>query len=119
MTIFWDRQNRPIDDTIEWAQKYEDPAYRIVAVDQDVPGGPMVSTIWEGLAKGAPLHPTTESALIFETAWVVNGNVEQTWWDHTEEQALRRHRVVCLSMLGREPKPEDGHVQTIVERDKK
>jgi len=119
MTLFWNRQNEPIEDVIEWAIMFEDAAFRVVAVDQDGPGTPMVSTIWQGLAQGAPLHPTTETALIFETAYLVNGHVEQMWHDHSEEEALSRHRMVCLSMLGREPRPEDSLVQMIIENERK
>jgi hypothetical protein len=119
MTLFWNRQNEPIEDVIEWAIMFEDPAFRVVAVDQDEPGSPMVSTIWQGLAQGAPLHPTDNTVLIFETAYLVNGHVENRWHDHSEEDALHRHRMVCLSMLGREPRPEDGHVQTIIDNDRK
>ncbi len=118
MTMFWNRQNEPIEDTIEWAKMFEDPEFRVVACDQDGEGTPMVSTIWQGLAQGAPLHPTTETALIFETAYLVNGHVERTWWDHSEEDALHRHRMVCLSMLGREPLPDGGLKSLIVENEK-
>jgi hypothetical protein len=118
MTLFWDRQNRPIENVIDWAVMFEDPAFRVVACDQDAPGTPMVSTIWQGLAQGAPLHVTDDTALIFETAFLINGHVEQQWWDHSEEQALHRHRMVCLSMLGREPRPEDGLVQMIIDNER-
>jgi len=119
VTLFWDRQNKPIEDTLVWARLYEDPAYRIIAVDQDAEGTPMVSTIWEGLDRAVNLHVTDETAMIFETAYLEDGLVVQAWLAHSEEEALIRHRMVCLSMLGREPRPESGHVQTIVEREKR
>lgn len=118
MTLFWDRQNQPIEDTIEWARKYEDDAYRIVAVDSDGPTSPMISTIWEGLDRGHYLHQDGSTALIFETARVVDGDVVEAWLSHTEEDALHNHRQACIDFLGREPRPEDGHVQTIIERSK-
>lgn len=119
MTLFWDRQNKPIEDTIVWARKYEDVAYRVVAVDSDGPEAPMVSTIWEGLDRGLSLHQDGSSALIFETALLINGHVENAWLSHTEQEALHIHHQVCVDHLGREPRPEDGHVQTIIERDRK
>ena len=118
-TLFWDRDNKPIEDVIVWAMKFEDPAYRIVAVDQDGPGTPMVSTIWEGLDLARSLRVTDDTAMIFETAYIVNGDVEDRWIDHSEVEAIQRHRMVCLSLLGREPRPSDGHIQTIVEREKR
>jgi hypothetical protein len=117
--MFWDRQNQPIDNVIDWAIMYEDPAFRVVALDQDGPGTPMVSTIWNGLDRGNLLRPTPETVLIFETAYLVNDHVEDVWFDNTEEQALHRHRMVCLSMLGREPRPEDGHVQTVIDNERR
>jgi hypothetical protein len=119
VTLFWDRQNQPIEDTLDWARKYEDPAYRIIAVDQDSEGAPMVSTIWEGLDRAINLHADADTALIFETAYLEDGRVLEAWLAHSEEEARTRHRMVCLSMLGREPDPESGHVQTIVEREKR
>jgi hypothetical protein len=119
MTLFWSRQNEPIEDVIEWAIMFEDAAFRVVAVDQDGPGTPMVSTIWNGLDRGHSLHPEPWNVMIFETAYLENGHVVEYWLDNTEEQALQRHRVVCLSMLGREPRPDDGHVQAIIEQERK
>jgi hypothetical protein len=116
--LFWDRQNQPIEETIEWAKKFEDAAYRNVAVDQDGPDAPMVSTIWQGLDLAHLLRATADTAFIFETAYLEKGLVVQQWIDHSEQDALRRHRMVCLSMLGREPRPEDGLVQKIVERER-
>lgn len=115
--LFWDRQNRPIESVITWAQMFESAVFRVVAVDQDAPGTPMVSTIWNGLDRGHSLHPTPETVLIFETAYLENGHVVQYWLDNTEEQALDRHRMVCLSMLGREPRPEDGLLIELIEHD--
>jgi hypothetical protein len=116
--LFWDRENKPIENTIEWAKKFEDTAYRVIAVDQDGPDTPIVSTIWNGLDRGLGLRPTPETVLIFETAYLEDGLVVQFWLDNTEEQALQRHRMVCLSMLGREPR-DDGHVATIIANDKR
>lgn len=116
MTLFWDRKGQPIEDTIEWAKKLEDPAYRIVAVDTDGPDekAPMVSTIWNGIASLSTQAPVD----IFETALIVNGNLEDMWRSSTEEQALLTHEAICLIHLGREPRPEDGHIQTIVDRER-
>jgi hypothetical protein len=120
-TLFWDRQNQPIEDTIEWAVHFEDPEYRIVAVDQDDEGTPMVSTIWQGLDLARSLHATDDTAMIFETAYLEDGLVVETWHDHSEGEAFHRHRMVCLSMLGREPLPNGGLKNLIVdvERERK
>jgi hypothetical protein len=116
--LFWDRENKPIEDTIEWAMKFEDVAYRVIAVDTDGPDQPMVSTIWEGLDLGHSVIPGS-IPLIFETALVVDGYVTDKWLSATEEDALHNHALACREYLLRDPRPEDGHVQTIIERDKK
>jgi hypothetical protein len=118
MILFWSRQNEPIENVIDWAVMFEDAEFRVVACDQDGPGAPMVSTIWNGLDRSNSLHPTRETVLIFETAYLVNGHVEDMWLDNTEEQALHRHRMVCLSMLGREPLPDGGLKNIIVANEK-
>lgn len=117
-TLFWDRQNRPIEDVIDWARKFEDVGYRVIAVDSDGPGLPMVSTIWQGMDLAHMLHVTDDTAYIFETAFVLDGQAVETFIWHSEEDALAGHRKVCVEMLGREPRPEDGHVQTIIERER-
>ena len=78
----------------------------------------MVSTIWEGLDRGNLLYQDGSTALIFETALLVNGHIEETWLSHTEEEALEMHNEVCMKFLEREARPEDGHVQTIIDNDK-
>lgn len=114
MTMFWDRKNQPIEDVIEWAKKFEDPSYRLIAVDTDGPDQPMVSTIWQGLDLAHLLHVTDDTAMIFETAYLEGGLVMGSWIAHSEEEALDVHRETCLKNLGREPRPEDGHIPTIV-----
>jgi hypothetical protein len=119
MTMFWNRQNQPIEDTIEWAKMFEDPEFRLVAVDQDGEGTPMVSTIWQGLDLDHSLYVTDDTAMIFETAYLDDGIVLECWHEHTEEQALHRHRIVCLTTLGREPAPDGGLKRAIVENEKR
>lgn len=119
VTLFWDRQNKPIEDTLVWARLYEDTAYRVVAVDSDGPTSPMVSTIWEGLDRAHTLGQDGSTAMIFETALLVDGRISEAWLSHTEEDALWNHRQACLDYLGREPRPEDGHLQTIIDNDRK
>lgn len=119
MTLFWDRQNKPIEDTIEWARKYEDLPYRLVAVDTDGPSEPMVSTIWTGMDQSFSPWSNDDTAMIFETAYIVDGELKDKFVSHSEEGALEMHRMVCLELLGREPRPEDGHVQTIIDREAK
>jgi hypothetical protein len=120
MTLFWDRQNKPIEDTIEWAKKFEADEYRIVAVDVDDADNmtKMVSTIWNGLDRGLSLDATDETALIFETAYLEHGEVIQFWLDNSEDQALHRHRMVCLSMLSKEPDAEGSIRAQILRRSK-
>ena len=118
MTLFWDRQNRPIEDTLDWARKFEDPAYRLVAVDQDAPGHPMVSTIWQGLDLAHSLHVSDQSAVIFETAYLEDGEVVQAWQWHSEVEALSGHNMICAQFLGRFARPSDGHVRTIIENER-
>ena len=118
-TLFWNRQNEPIEDTLVWARLYEDVAYRVLAVDSDGPDSPMVSTIWEGLDRANSLHVTDETAMIFETAYLENGQVVEAWLAHSEQQALVQHDWACVKFLHRHSRPEDGHVQTIIENDKR
>lgn len=118
MTLFWDRKNQPIEDTIEWAKKFEDVAYREVAVDSDGMGQPMVSTIWNGMDRSLNLHVTDDTAMIFETAYLVNGHIEQTWLANTEQEALVQHEWVCMNYLRRHARPEDGLMQRIIDAEK-
>lgn len=119
MTLFWDRQNQPIEDVIEWAKKYEDAAYRVVAVDSDGQDEPWVSTIWQGLDLAHMLYQDGSTAMIFETAYLVGGRVVDTVLAHDEAWALENHRDFTVKHLGRLPRPEDGHVQTVIANEKK
>lgn len=115
---YWKRDGTWTEDTIEWAKLYEDPAYRVVAFDGDE-GGLSVSTIWMGISSGSlgseefPVH-------VYETARLnKNGNVVNFTRTSSEAEAMEMHREYCLKTLKREPRPEDGHVQVIVDRMKK
>lgn len=120
--MFWSRKGEPIEDTIEWARLFEDVEVRVVACDQDGPGQPMVSTIWEGMDLGHSLTPGIP--LIFETAYLVgddshaDGRVEERWLSATEEEAIETHKAVCIEKLGRPARPEDGLVERIIELEK-
>jgi hypothetical protein len=115
MTIFWDRQNKPIE-TLDWAAKFEDAEYRIVALDYDGENL-MVSTIWQGISSPPMLRVSDDTALIFETAVLENGLVrDKTTW-HSEEQALEGHDFYCLTVLGRHARPEDRHRETVIARE--
>lgn len=118
MTLFWDRQNKPIKDTLVWARMYEDTSYRVVAVDQDGPDMPMVSTIWEGLDRAVNLHADDDTAMIFETAYLVNGQVQEAWLAHSEQEALVQHDWACMKFLGRHSRPEDALVELIVKNER-
>lgn len=107
MTMFWNRQNEPIADVLEWARLYETAEYRIVAYD--VEANHAVSTIWQGLDLSHQLRPTTESAMIFETAYIVDDIVLDTLSWHSEDGALAGHRMMCVKLLGRPERPGDGY----------
>lgn len=116
--LFWDRQNNPIEDTLTWARMLEDAEQRIVAVDADEERDVMVSTIWEGIDRGYSLSSTPETVLIFETAHIRAGKVVETFLAHTEEEALEKHAVICLTALKREARPEDGLRERAIENDR-
>lgn len=122
MTQFWSRDGKPME-LLEWATTYEQARFRVVAVDSDGPGQPMVSTIWEGMARPLILHDDVAARGIFETAFIgdegkIVETVDNQARSDTEEEALAQHRAYCLSYLGREPRPEDGHVQMIIDNER-
>lgn len=118
MTLYWDRANHPIADVLEWARLFEDPGYRYVALD--IEGHRSVSTIWQGLNIGfAMLAVTDETAFIFETAYFVEHEMRDSYPAHSEEGALALHTMLCEELLGRPPRPEDGHLQAAIERDRR
>ena len=110
--LFQDRQGNPLE-TLEWARLYEDPAYRMVAVDSNVRenGNMMVSTIWLGLT-----HPLSGN---FETAVLVDGHVVSIERYYTEEEALLGHQDRCRAVLSRDARPDDGFVQEIIDNERK
>lgn len=107
---FWSRDGEPME-LMEWARAFEDVANRTVAIDIDEPDK-MVSTIWEGM--NSPLiliydHTVPEEPhSIFETAYLVNGEVVDKFRWASLEGALAGHAMVCQELLGRPPRPEDG-----------
>lgn len=123
--IFWDRQGNPIEDTIEWAQKFEDSEYRIVAVDQDDPGTPMVSTIWDGFDLAHNFNNDVPP-MIFETVLLEanpdstgQGTIVRSHFSVTEEEAYAAHRMFCHDHLNREPAPNNGLKDEIIRRERK
>lgn len=124
-TLFWDREGNPIEDTIDWAKKFEDPEYRIVAVDQDFPGGPMVSTIWQGIDLARNFDDSIPPQ-IYETALLLpkegnpdEANITQSYYSATEEEARHAHQRLCEDFLNRDAAPNDGHKGEIVAREKR
>jgi hypothetical protein len=120
MTLrFWSRKGEPIDDTKEWAELYEDIAQRCVAFDGTEEGEPSVSTIWMGMSSDSFLQPDRPYR-VFETA-ELDGQGHLVRFDRadTEEQALAMHAQYCQEVLGRDPQPEDGWVEQIIERNKR
>ncbi len=119
--MYFDRDGKEIESTLEWARKYEDAEYRIVAIDSDgAPDGVMVSTIWEGINKafmdgfGEGAHRDT-----FDTAWLTNGVIYASERTSSEEEAREKHAEFTRLYLGREPRPGDGFKQMAVEEFRK
>ena len=90
---YYDRQGRPITDTMAWAKKFEDPNYKRVARTL-LSNGRMVSTIWLGLnhqfGDGPPL--------IFETMVFSNEDdlMELEGQRYaTEADAIAGHTLLC------------------------
>lgn len=90
LPMFFDREGNPIDEVIEWAKKFEDPEYRIIAVDQDEPGSPMVSTIWQGMDLARNFRADIPP-MIYETALLLpkegnpdEANITQSYYSATE-----------------------------------
>jgi len=117
MTMFWDRKGEPIENVIAWARMYEDTSYRVVAVDTDEAKRMMVSTIWNGIPQ-ATLNNDMPIG-IFETAFLVDGLVADSWRSDTEAEAMFVHDEKCREFLRRPARPDDKHVQTIIENDGK
>ena len=100
----YDRQGKPISDTLEWARLFEDKVYQHVA-ETTLPNGKWVSTVWLGLnhryADGPPL--------IFETmVFAVEGQ-----WDErdckrysTEQEALTGHEAMVKKWSQKEARDE-------------
>jgi hypothetical protein len=111
MSLFYNRKGEPIENVIEWAKLFEDPAYQIVAVDVDVEVDDfdnmhkMVSTIWSGLESN-----------MFETAILRDGMIEDFVRTVTEEEALHAHERACQNFLFRDAKPDSGIREEVVRR---
>lgn len=117
MTMFWNRRGEPIENVIAWARLYEDTSYRVIAVDTDEAKRTMVSTIWNGIPQ-ATLNRDLPIG-IFETALLVGGLIEDCWRSDTEAEAMFVHDEKCREFLRRPARPEDGHLRTIIESDRK
>lgn len=87
MTLFYDRENKPINGTQKWALMYEDAEYRRVA--HDVVGDTTVSTIWTGFDPSMGDPPN-----IFETAVFKEGSWQESERWPTETSALAAHRNI-------------------------
>ena len=112
MNLFWGRDNKPLE-TLDWARKLDDAEYRIVALDYDNEEL-VVSTIWVGIQSPPPLQDTDETALIFETAIVNRGLVEEKFRWHSEAEAFEGHDHVCMTTLGRHARPEDHYRELVI-----
>jgi len=116
MDLFWDRQKKRME-VLEWAAKFEDVEYRILALDYDGERL-MVSTIWDGMQSPPSLFITPETARVFETAVLRDGEIVESERYHSEDAAMEGHAEFCMKVLGRPPRPEDGHRETVIERER-
>jgi hypothetical protein len=100
MPEFFSRKGERIE-LMEWAVAYEDTSIRNVAVD--VEDNIMVSTIWEGMCSPLSLYPDLLPRGIFETAVLIDGEIQnRRRWD-TEAEALANHALTCRFFLHRDP----------------
>ena len=106
--FFWDRQGRPIADFMDWALKFEDASYRVVAVDTI--GGFTVSTVWTGIDAGAVI--TGRTPMIFETAVFddASDNVIEGEKSTSEDAALEGHCVYVARTHAGMLDARNGHV---------
>jgi hypothetical protein len=104
-SLYYDRQGAALD-TLEWAKKFEDRNYTVLAIDA---AGPLsISTIWVGLDHS---FGEDDPPLIFETAGfvLVNGKRQLpyvfAYRYATEAEALRGHAYIveAVRLLARKP----------------
>jgi len=90
---YYDREGEPITETLTWAKKFEDRAYKRVA-ETLLANGRWVSTVWIGLDHQMGVGPP----LIFETM-VFPSKDDMSDIDverySTEAEAIRGHTVMC------------------------
>jgi phosphoglycolate phosphatase-like HAD superfamily hydrolase len=90
MHLFFDKDGTPLE-TLEWARKYEDYAYRFVGHDQVGPY--RISTLWTGLPPVGLFHDDGCAAprLVFQTG-VFRGTEQVDERNYAnEEDALAGH----------------------------
>ena len=72
--LYFDRRGRPLG-LFEWAELFEDFAYRLVATI-NLPNGYQVSTIWMGNNLGSSERPVTYESMVFDNRnlrWLTEG----------------------------------------------
>lgn len=94
--LYYDKDGKPITDTLEWAKKFEDREYRKVGYTK-LTNTVLVSTVWLGLdhdflEEGAPI--------IFETMVFVDGTCTDQKRYSTLEQAKEGHRKLVKEYRG-------------------
>jgi hypothetical protein len=91
--MYYDRQGRPIEDTLEWAALFEQWQYRYIS-QQNI-GNYRVSTLWFGLnwnwADDTPVG-------IFETALFKDGEFLDLWRSNTQGEAVYMHLLICSTV---------------------
>jgi hypothetical protein len=94
---YYDRAGNPIIDTLAWAKKFEDVAYKRVA-ETTLPDGKWISTVWLGLNYQYGAGPP----LIFETM-VFPGRDDMGDLDcerySTEAEAMAGHNAMVTKWL--------------------
>lgn len=86
MSLFYDRQGNPIDDTLKWGRLFESEDR---TVGQDQIGEVFVSTVWLGINHNVrPEGPP----LIFETMIFGGPHDREMWRYSTEAQAVEGHK---------------------------
>ena len=103
MTDYYDKEGESIS-LKDWAKLSEDQEYGKIAWTE-LPNGPLVSTVWIGLAHGyGPIGPW-----IFETMVDKGDGWDEQYRYFTKEEALRGHKArVYTHSDGDSPQGEEN-----------
>ena len=90
MSLFYDRQGRPIENTHEWALLFEDLDYRVL--QQTTIGEYWISTVWVGIDMS--LSYDEPRPAIFETLILKDGDEVEMRRYRSEEEAVSDHQTL-------------------------